>query len=219
MHCPSIRFIWIATTLLGLLACGQSRGPVAVEEASTLVQEAKAALDSGQTDVAVAKLQEALKQDDRSVEGHFVLGNAYAEKAQFRQAEEQFLAALRLDEGNADARTNLGVVYYRQGKLKEAEEAFRAALALAAGDAEIHYNLGGVLAALGRFDEAVSEFLEAKEIDPSLPEPYLGLGSVYRVQGKREEAVAVLKEYVRRSKDASWRAQAEQMLHELESGR
>lgn len=217
MNCRSIRFIWIATALLGLVACGQNRG--AVGEASNLVQEAKAALDSGQTDVAIARLQEALKRDDRSVEAHFVLGNAYAEREHFKEAEEQFIAVLRLDEGNADARTNLGVVYYQQAKLKEAEEAFRAALAVKTTDAEIHYNLGGVLAAQGRFDEAVSEFLEAKEIDPSLPEPYLGLGSVYKLQGKREEAIAVLKEYVRRSKDASWRAEAEQMLRELESGR
>jgi len=215
MRRRSLCVIWMAALLLSLAACAPGQVPVS-GDVSTLVEEAKTALDNSLPDVAIARCQQALKQDDRYVQTHFVLGNAYAEKAQFRQAEEQYLAAIALDQDYADAHCNLGVVYYRQGKLSEAEAALRRALSLKRGDAEIRYNLGGVLAALGRLAEAEAEFLEAKRLDPSLPEAYLGLGSVYKLQGKRDEAIAVLKEYVKRSKNAAWRRQAEQMMHELE---
>lgn len=74
------------------------------------------------------------------------------------------------------------------------------------------------MAALNRLGEAESEFLAAKKLDPSLPEPYLGLGSIYKLQGKRTEAMAVLREYLRLSRDPTWRKQAEQMLRELGGG-
>jgi len=213
-----LRLVWIVAILLSSAACGFGQTSRPVSDVSVFVQEAETALEGGRPDVAIDKLRQALEGDPQSVEARFMLGNAYAQKAQFAQAEEQFLETLKLDHDNADVRSNLGVIYYRQGKLNKAEEAFRAALTLKKGDAEIHYNLGGVLAALNRFDDAVAEFLTAKEIDPSLPEPYLGLGSVYKLQGKQDEAVAVLKEYLKRSQDPSWRQQAEQMLREMESG-
>jgi len=213
----SVHFIWVAVALLCLAACASGEPSAPAADTSTLVREAESALEGGQVDLAIGKLQQALGQDDTSVEAHFILGNAYVQKEQFAQAEEQFRVALDLDQDNVDARSNLGVAYYRQGKLQQAEEAFRAALSLKPGDAEIHYNLGGVLAAQNRLDEAETQFLEAKRLNPALAEPYLGLGSIYRLQGRRDEAMAVLREYLRLSRDPTWRKEAEQMLRELES--
>lgn len=200
--------------ICSLVACGPG-APTPSQDLSALVQEARAALDAGKADEAIPKLQQALKLDANSVEAHFLLGNAYAKKEQFPQAEEQFLQALKLDEKNTDAQSNLGVVYYRQGKLQEAEKAFRAALAQQPNDAEIHYNLGGVLIAMNKVGDALTEFLKAKELNPSLPESYLGLGSAYKLQGRRSEAVEALREYLELSKDPAGQQIAQQLLQEM----
>lgn len=208
----------LALVLVGATACTSSEPVSPVGDPSSLIQEAKAALDEDDADAAVRALEQAVRLDANSVEAHFLLGNAYAKKEQFSQAEQRFQRALELDKNHPDARSNLGVVRYRQGKLQEAEEDFRMALALQPKDAEILYNLGGVLVALNRLDEALSQFLKAREVDPLLPEPHLGLGSVYKLQGEREQAITELKEYVRLSKDPTWREQANQMLRELGAG-
>jgi Flp pilus assembly protein TadD len=199
--------------LIALTACEGAPAPAG--DPAALIQEGKTLLSQGQTDAAIAKLQEAVKVNPNAAEARFVLGNAYAQKEQFVQAEEHLLKAVQLDDKNVDARSNLGFVYYRQGKLQDAEKTFRVALGMQPNDAEVHYNLGGTLAALNRLDEAVNEFLKAKEINPALPEPYLGLGSVYKLQGRRAEAVAAFREYLKLAQDPNWRGQAEQSLREL----
>ncbi len=210
----------LASLALGVLACNSvsptsTLNPTAAADVVALVNEAKTALQGGNANLAVEKLQQALRLDPNAEEALYLLGNAYTQQGQLPQAEEQFLKALKINGKDADARSNLGVVYYRQGKLPEAEQAFRAALSQKASDADIHYNLGGVLAAENKLDDAVSEFKKAEELNPSLAEPYLGLGSVYKLQGKKAEAIAALQEYLKRSQDATWRSQAEQMLKEL----
>ena len=202
-------------SLCGLVACGPGAPPTPAQDFSSLVQEARDALDAGKADEAIPKLQQALRLDPNSVEAHFLLGNAYARKEQFSQAEEQYLQALKLDEKNTDAQSNLGVAYYRQGKLQDAEQAFRTALSQQPNDAEIHYNLGGVLIAMNRTSDALNEFLRAKELNPSLPESYLGLGSVYKLQGKRAEAIAALREYLELSQDPAGQQIARQLLQEM----
>lgn len=204
----------VACIFVGMSACGPTSEATPSGDAASLLQDARNALSAGNPDLAVSKAQQALKLN-KSAEGYFLLGNAYARKEQYGQAEAQYLEALKLNDKDADVRTNLGVVYYRQGKLQEAEKAFRAAVALQPNDAEIRYNLGGVLVALGRPDEAVNEFLKAKELNPSLAEAYLGLGTVYKAQGKNAQAISALQEYLKLSQDPTWREQATQMLREL----
>ena len=210
----AITTLCILLLLCSLVACGPG-APTPSQDFSSLIQEARAALDAGKADEAVSKLQRALKLDPNSAEAHFLLGNAYARKEQFPQAEEQYLQALKLDEKNTDAQSNLGVVYYRQGKLQDAEKAFRTALSQQPNDAEIRYNLGGVLIAMNRTSDAMAEFLKARELNPSLPEPYLGLGSAYKLQGKRAEAIAALREYLKLSQDPAGQQIARQLLQEM----
>ncbi len=209
-----IGLLWI---LLGAAACGPAAQPTPSSDLATMLTDAKAALDARNPDLAIAILQQALRANANSPEAHFLLGNAYAQKGMFSQAESEYLAVLRLNERDVDARSNLGVVYYQQQKFTDAEKAFRTALTYKPDDAEIHYNLGGVLAALNRLNEAEVEFLKAKELNPDLAELYLGLGSVYKLQGRKEEAIAALREFLRRAQDPTWVGQAEQWLKELGS--
>lgn len=231
-------FVVVCLTLALLIALGCSSESVAPEESvapdmapsrieneggetspddvETMLREGRAAWEERDIDTTIEKLEAALRAGANSPEAHFLLGNAYAKKEQFAEAEQQYEVALDLDPDHIDARSNLGVIYYRQGELQEAEKVFRAALEQTPKDAEIRYNLGGVLASSHRLEEAVEQFRKAQELDPSLPEVYLGLGSAYKQQGRRQEAITALQEYVRLSQDAEWKARAEQMLRELE---
>ena len=204
-------FFLLCGTIVGAIGCAPETGG----DPSALIQEGRDKLDSGDLDGAIQSLEQATQIDTNSAEAHFLLGNAYAKKQQFAQAEEQLRKALDIDDSYTDARSNLGVALYRQGKLQEAEQAFRTALASQSNDAEIHYNLGGVLVALNQLDGALSEFQKAKDLDPNLAESYLGLGSVYKLQGESEQAIAMLREYLRLSEDPTWREHARSMIIEM----
>ncbi|MBC7238067.1 MAG: tetratricopeptide repeat protein [Chloroflexi bacterium] len=207
----------IVLLMVALTGCGpqEASGTSVAGDAQALIEQARADLEAERYTEAVSKLEQALRQDDRVAEAHFLLGNAYARQNQFAQAEQEYLRALELDTEHSDARSNLGVVLYQQGKYDRAREAFETVLRNHPDDAEVHYNLGGVLAAMNRFDEAIEHFQRATVLNPQLAEPYLGLGSVYQLQGKKEQAIAALKQYLQRATDETWRRQAEQKIREM----
>ncbi|NLD42471.1 MAG: tetratricopeptide repeat protein [Chloroflexi bacterium] len=198
---------------VGMTACGR-QAPSTSPEA--LVSEASTLLDQNKAQEALDLLNKALARAD-SAKGRYLLGNAYSELERFEEAQAAYLKALELDPAYADARSNLAVAYYMLGRPAEAEETIRQVLSEHPQDADLHYNLGTVLAAQGRTAEAEAAFLEARRLDDSLPQVYLGLGVLYRDMGRPEEAMASLRRYLELSDDATWRAEAERILNELET--
>jgi len=180
----------------------------------TLVQQAISDLDSGSTVAAIEKLERALETLN-TAEAHYYLGNAYAQRQHYTDAEEHYLAALKLDPDHLDARANLSVVYYNLGHLAEAEEQIRLVLNTQPTDAELRYNLGGILLAQNRLQQAEAEFLAANQIDPDLAEVYLGFGRLYYLQGRSSQAAASLETFLSITDDPVWRAQAEDLLEEI----
>ncbi len=212
----SLRRRTLAVALLvavGMAACGRQAASTSPE---ALVGEASTLLDQNKAQEALDLLNKALARAD-SAEGRYLLGNAYSELERFEEAEAAYLKALELDPAYADARSNLAVAYYMLGRPAEAEETIRQVLSEHPQDADLHYNLGSVLAAQGRTAEAEAAFLAARRLDDSLPQVYLGLGVLYRDMGRPEEAIASLRRYLELSDDATWRAEAERIVNELET--
>jgi tetratricopeptide (TPR) repeat protein len=127
------------------------------------LHEAAAALylTLGRTARAIDHLENALRVDPGSVEGHYNLGWALASDGRADSAVQHFQRALSIQPDHVRARVNLGAVLRAQGRFDEAMLELRRALTLDPGNVAAHTNLGGALVATGDIAQAIAEYQTA----------------------------------------------------------
>jgi Tfp pilus assembly protein PilF len=115
----------------------------------------------GELDQAVARYQEAVKQDPGRADAWRRLAILHDRKGKFDDSAEMYRKALEQRPGDPDLFCDMGYSLYLQGRWAEAEMNLRQAVALRPDHTRAHNNLGMVLARSERADEALAEFREA----------------------------------------------------------
>lgn len=88
-----------------------------------LYDEAVDLRDRGDRPAAIAKLEEAVRLDDRFALGHGMLAKLYADAAEADKAIAHARRVVELEPDDTFSYTALSVIYQRCGKIPEAEEA------------------------------------------------------------------------------------------------
>ena len=172
--------------LAALVACGHGRGTgilgqeraVPPDPVALRLDLARALIDHGDFDSAVAPLRSVLAQHAENVEAHVLLAIAWRERSLPGPAERELLEAIRLDGNAAAAHGELGVLYDRTGRPAQALEQHALAVRFGGSVAAWHNNLGFSLYLAGRHAEAVTELEAALQLDPSLRRARNNLGFV-----------------------------------------
>lgn len=89
----------------------------------SLYDEAVSLRDAGDKPAAIAKLEEAVKLDDKFSLGHGLLAKLYADLADGDRAIAHAKRVVELEPDDTFSYTALSVIYQRCGKIPEAEEA------------------------------------------------------------------------------------------------
>jgi tetratricopeptide (TPR) repeat protein len=157
--------------------------------------------DAGKYAAAIARFNEALARDPRSVRAHDNLGLCYEALDEPDQAVAHYREAIRLNR-QAPAKspwppTNLGILLRSRGDVEEAGSLFREALQYDPNFANAHYQLGLLLEHQRRIDDAASALAKAAAIDPTFPEPHYALARVYRRRGEPARAAEALEAFHR----------------------
>jgi tetratricopeptide (TPR) repeat protein len=151
-------------------------------------------MDGGSPDLAISRLEDAVRLKPDYSDAHNNLGNALS-KVPGRSAEAiaEFETALRLEPGMTQAHANLGVALVaipgrRAEGIVHLEEALRAN-----GDnpdyAQAHADLGAALAMdPGRMPQAISEFEAALRLQPGSADMRDNLGIALARSGRAEDA-------------------------------
>lgn len=90
---------------------------------------------------AIPLLDAALAGRESTVEDHYLLGVAQAQRGELEPAAKAFEAALAIDPKHARALDQLGIVRARQKRFDEAIELFRRSLAIDPGSQDAQWNL------------------------------------------------------------------------------
>jgi protein O-mannosyl-transferase len=98
---------------------------------------------------------------------HNALGNAFAQKNLFPEAETQYRLAITLQPDFADAHSNLGSVLAREGEFTEAIGEYETALRIPPEDAASHVRLANLLLLTGHDYLAMAHYRRAVEIAPN----------------------------------------------------
>jgi tetratricopeptide (TPR) repeat protein len=166
--------------------------------------EAKAALDRGDTDTAIAKARKVLVYRAEAAEAKTVLDAALKRKGElgealtgpeadirtgrFAEAEASLRAFLAWDPKSARGWYDLGYACYAQRKIGESIKALAQSLDLDRSNDDAHKVLGRDLMIIGRFDAARLEFEQGARLNPKSAEMPYNLGKLFSIQDNWADA-------------------------------
>ncbi len=139
--------------------------------------------DAGQSEQAIAALEQALVLRPGYSKAHFNLGVALESSGRMEEAAEHYRDAVATAPDHAEASFNLGYVLGELGDADGALAAYEAAVRVAPDLFDARYNLGGVLLKQGRAAEAVEHLEAAAGLRPESADAAYNLGNAYLVAG------------------------------------
>jgi len=148
------------------------KGPDLKEAARINTQLGVDYMRKGELDLALEKLEKALKQDPDLAMAHSAVAFVYARKGDNERAEDHYKEALSLNDEDPFTLNNFGVFLCGQGKTEKADKYFmRAIKAKDYATPEAAWANAGVCARrVPDVDKAEADFREALKLNPQFPE-------------------------------------------------
>jgi len=150
-----------------------------------LLESARAKHVEGKLAEAIPIYEKALKRAPRSADALKLLGVAYFQAGDLKQAERLMRDAIKVAPRDAATLVNLGALYKRRKQLDKAIKSYRDALAVDPRSAEAYFNLGGVYFEQKDHVAAVAAYHAAIEIQPNDPEFHVNLGNAYKYLSRK----------------------------------
>lgn len=168
----------------------------AVPDDLLLLAQGALALESGSTDVARGRFEEARRANGGSPYPHYYLSVLALDAGDPWNAIEHLREAVRRKRDFAAAYRLLGAAYLETGAVQRAFSALRTVVALAPGVAAPHVDLGRAYLDHGRPEHAVIEFERARELDAEQLETLYLLATAKLYAGRTDQAFADFSAYV-----------------------
>ena len=155
-------------------------------------------LRQGRYDLAIERLQRALKQDPRLAEAHTTIALAYDRIGSKEDAEQHYKRATQLEPNNAASANAYAVFLCRENRWTDAAPYFRrAAENPTYSTPEVAYTNAGVCARdAGEVDKAEENFRAALSRNPSFPDALAGMIELSYDQKKYLQARAFMQRYL-----------------------
>ena len=183
--------VWLAPV------CAQSHTVAEPAEAMQRARHAYELARSGQSDLAIAELAEAIRIAPGNSLYRSALGGIYERQGKLEEALAAFLEAVRLDPGNRVLSAHLEKISLDWGESLARSRRFRAGLTHARATAERFPKSPRAWLMLGLFETrnqenlaAVAAYRRAAELDPESAEASVGLGIAQSRAGLASDAEA-----------------------------
>lgn len=184
------RLIWPAllVCLLGSSSCISEKRQL---RSQARIDLGAAYLVEGQTELAIATLEEAVKLDRRNIDGWNQLGMAMMKRGEYERSEAAFRRGLRLDDQDASINVNFAYLLINLERSDEAIERLEAALhdLVFREPAKVLNNLGFAYYTQGRFGSAETRLKEAVIRAPHFCQAWYNLGLVYEALSRPDDAI------------------------------
>jgi tetratricopeptide (TPR) repeat protein len=151
----------------------------------------------GETEAAIASLDEAIRRDPTSADNRLRRGLAWIAKRMPERAVLDFSAAIGLDGSNVAAYHQRGLVWKQLGDEDSALADLDQAIRLSLYDAKIYVDRGTIWYQRGRYDLAIADFDRAIAFAPGLASAHYHRGLALERNGDAEGAKASFAEAVR----------------------
>lgn len=106
--------------------------------------------------------------EELKIWSYYLMGNAYAELGQYKEAIEKYQQAIKVKPDLSKPHYNLGLAYAASDQIKAAADEFNQAAQLKPDYAEAHYNLGVAYLQLGRENKAREQQRLLEKLNPEM---------------------------------------------------
>lgn len=155
-----------------------------------MMRRANDAAAQGRFDVALASIDDALREQRDSVDALNLKGALLARCGRTEDAVLCFDRALAIAPEAVECHYNKGTLLYSAGRHREALRSFDRALTLKPDFPEALTNMGIALTALEAFDEALESFDKALTLRARFPQALCNRGAAYAAMRRFDEAIA-----------------------------
>ena len=159
------------------------------EDATVMNRVARAYMQSGRMDEAVALLKRATAVAPRDAEAHSNLGTALQSKGLLLDGLRELQEAARLQPSSDAVRFNLGNGLLAVGRGDEAARELTRAVALNPENADAHFNLAMLLGPRGEVDAAIVHLERVIAIDPRHADAFRNLAMALGLRGRLDDAL------------------------------
>jgi tetratricopeptide (TPR) repeat protein len=157
----------------------------------------KALLDEKKVDEGRRHLEKAISLYPNFLEAQLLLGTAFMETRDWRNAEVALRRAVEISPKTAQPYIALGEVCRQQARYQDAEKVLLEGLKLDERAWQAHFTLGRVYLALNDLAKAGAAAGHALQLKPDLAEGYLLAGNILLRARKPEDALPMFEEYLR----------------------
>jgi superkiller protein 3 len=151
--------------------------------------------ENGDSDQAIATLEQVIEAHPDNAEAHFNLGTVYAKQGPalgYQKALANFQKAVRIDPHYDSARYSLAKVLVQVGQFADAISYLNDYTHHQPNDAEGFHLLGSAYTGLSQLPKAVAALERARQLKPDDQEIRYDLGSALAKTGKTQEAIEQL---------------------------
>jgi tetratricopeptide (TPR) repeat protein len=163
------------------------------QRAVALYVDAVELMDKNDPQLAVVKLNTAVKIDSDFSLAHSLLGQVYQQLADYENSAASYQRATRLNPWSFMDFFNLGKVYQIMEKFRDAAIAYANACQLKADHYQAHFNAAECYYKIDDFKNAADYARRAEQIDPNVTELQKLLGDIYESQNDYNQALVYYK--------------------------
>ena len=186
------------------------------ESARQEFEKGQGALKENKLDAGVSHLRAAIKLYAAFPEAYTLMGTAYLEQKNWKDAEAALRKANELDPKFPDAYLELGAVLNQTKEYPQAETALLKGLELKPEAAGGHYELAKTYWALGRWKDAAPHARRAVAGMPDLAPAHALLGNVMLRESNAQGALHEYQEYLRLDPNGSMAPGVRQMIEKIQ---
>ena len=143
-------------------------------------------------DNAIECYKRAIMLDPRLINAKLDLANVLAERKEYNDAIEYYLAYTRDVKNNADAFFNLGVAYENIDKINHALSAFKKAFEINPEDANLIQEIGRCYHVAKNYDQALKFYLNALKDKPNDADLLYNIALIYAQINDNDKAIEYL---------------------------
>jgi Flp pilus assembly protein TadD len=187
------------------------------ESARTELAKGQDAFLAKNIDEAVKHFQKAIKLYEAYPQAHHLLGEAYAQKQQWPEAESALKRSIELEPTLAASYMDLGALRNQTRDYAGAEEALKKGLELNPDAPVAEYELAKTYSATGRWQQAAPLLEAVVKGQPDLAAAHVLLANVRLKQRNGPAALHEYQEYLRLEPDGPMAPQVRDMVAKLQS--
>ena len=148
------------------------------------IEEIARMIESGQTKLAMKKLQEMIEKDDKNAHAHFLMAEAYHKDGNMNYAIVEYRQVLKLGRfddmiNEVKVRTRLAKLFKERKNFEEAKKEYLILTKIDPANFENYYELGVLFYNLNNMDKATGFFKKSIASNPKHEDSYYHLGQVY----------------------------------------